>query len=121
MQFTLCIVALTSTCFNPVHTKAVLDQQAEESQSQIQVPEQRIGYDEIVHEDHHDHHEHHHEEHDPGYWKKKLTWKEGWKKVWKPAKKQVWKSAWKKIWKPVWKEIQVPAWKEIQVPAWKKV
>lgn len=62
-------------------------------------------------------HEHHvHEEHpDPGFWKKKLIWKEGWKKIWKPGKKQIWKPDWKKIWKPIWVPTQIPVWKDIQV------
>lgn len=53
--------------------------------------------------EHHDHHEAG-LDHDlsSGYWKKKLTWKEGWKKIWKPATKQIWKPAWKQIWKPKW-------------------
>lgn len=59
-------------------SKAVVDQQAAESQvSSIAVAQQRFG------------HEYgaptldvHHEEHDPGFWKKKVTWKEGWKKYW---------------------------------------
>ncbi|EAT35287.1 AAEL012533-PA [Aedes aegypti] len=61
--------------------------------------------------------EHHHEEHhpDPGFWKKKLIWKEGWKKIWKPGKKQIWKPDWKKIWKPIWVPTQIPVWKDIQV------
>lgn len=37
--------------------------------------------DDHHHHDHLDHH-HHHDEHDPGFWKKKVTWKEGWKKYW---------------------------------------
>lgn len=67
-----------------VASKAVVDQQTAESQvSSSQVAQQRIGsYDysaPLI--DDHDHH-HHHEEHDPGFWKKKVTWKEGWKKYW---------------------------------------
>lgn len=73
------------------------------------------------HHDLHDHHHDHHDHHDPGYWKKKMIWKKGWKKIWKPAKKQIWKPHWKKIWKPIWVPTQKPAWKEIQVPDWKKV
>lgn len=71
-----------------VSTKAVTDQEAAESQvGNAQVAQQRTGYDytppllpEI------EHHDHHHEEHDPGFWKKKLIWKEGWKKTWKEGK-----------------------------------
>lgn len=70
------------------------DQTAEASQSSSKaVVQQRIdlfGH----HDQHHDHvvvdHHHHHEDHDPGFWKKKLIWKEGWKKIWNPAKKQIW-------------------------------
>ncbi|XP_061398117.1 uncharacterized protein LOC133333819 [Musca vetustissima] len=90
------------------------DQQTSESQIS-QVAQQRIDLDE---EYHHHHHEHHH---DPGYWKKKVTWKEGWKKIWKPAKKQIWIPQWKQIWKPVWVPVKVPAWKEVKVPAWKQI
>lgn len=58
------------------------DQTAAESQSTVQVAEQRIGYDYgasavgsyDLHEDHHHHEEHHH---DPGFWKKKVEWKLG--------------------------------------------
>jgi hypothetical protein len=64
-----------------VAAKAVADQQAAESQvSNVHVAEQRIGHDygaSLL-----DVHHHHHEEHDPGFWKKKVTWKEGWKKYW---------------------------------------
>lgn len=135
------------------HAKAVADQQTAESQvSQGQaVAQQRIGHgfglgldvgisEHDIHEHHiHEHHEHH-EHHDQGYWKKKVTWKEGWKKIWNPAKKQIWNPSWKKvrnmrkvsfhliliefqfgwqIWKPHW--VKVPGWKEIQVPAWKQI
>lgn len=65
-------------------SKAVVDQQTAESQvSSSQVAQQRIGdgYDYSAPlTDDHDHH--HHEAHDPGFWKKKVTWKEGWKKYW---------------------------------------
>lgn len=119
-----------------VASKAVVDQQTSESQvSSSQVAQQRLfdkGYDyhePVIVDDPH----HHHEEHDPGFWKKKVTWKEGWKKYWvsegllyierncndlflqKPGKKQIWKPDIKKIWKPVWVPIQVPVWKDIQV------
>lgn len=105
-----------------VAAKAVVDQQAEESQvSSSQVAQQRIGhhYGElplISDHDHHYHHDHHHhEEHDAGFWKKKVEWKEGWKKYWKAGKKQIWKPDWKKIWKPIWVPVQLPVWKDIQV------
>lgn len=123
-------------------SKAVVDQQADESQtSSVQVAQQRIGdvgynYDPpvivaepqlAIPEDHH-HHEHHEEQHDPGFWKKKVTWKEGWKKYWvsfetsfvaerlanvewfqKPGKKQVWKADWKKIYVSCdWAELRRP-------------
>lgn len=64
-------------------SKAVADQKAEESQvSSSQVAQQRIGHHgygapELIDDPHH-----HHEEHDPGFWKKKVIWKEGWKKYW---------------------------------------
>lgn len=80
------------------------DQTAEASQTSSKtVVQQRLdlfgNHDLVDHHDHHVHeeHHHHHEEHDPGYWKKKLIWKEGWKKIWSPGKKQIWKPAWKKI------------------------
>lgn len=108
-----------------VHSKAVADQQAAESQvSNVQVAQQRVGTEYLPPVDHHvDHHHdhHHHEEHDPGFWKKTLKWKEGWKKIWKPGKKQIWRTEYKKIWKPIWVPTQVPGWKEIQVPDWKKI
>lgn len=69
------------------------------------------------HDDHHDHHDHH----DPGYWKKKLIWKPGWKKIWKKAKKQIWKPSWKKIWKPIWVPTKIPVYKDIKIPDWKKI
>lgn len=87
-----------------VDAKAVTDQQAEESQaSSITIAQQRVGYDYSAplnvpvvdpneaapvvaavdaHDHHHDDHHHHHEDHDPGFWKKKVEWKEGWKKYW---------------------------------------
>lgn len=113
-----------------VASKAVTDQQADESQtSNVHVAQQRIGDLgllglDVSHEHHHDHHEHdHHDhhEHDPGFWKKKVIWKEGWKKGWKAGKKQIWKPDWKKIWKPIWVPTQIPVWKEISVPAYKKI
>lgn len=70
-------------------------------------------HEETIIEDHH--HHHHEEQPDPGFWKKKLIWKEGWKKIWKPSKKQIWKPDWKKIWKPIWVPTQIPVWKDIQV------
>lgn len=90
-----------------VASKAVTDQQADESQtSSVHVAQQRIGDLGLLglgHDLHHHHdHEHVHEEHDPGFWKKKVVWKEGWKKGWKAGKKQIWKPDWKKIWKPIW-------------------
>lgn len=101
-----------------VASKAVVDQQADESQvSSSQIAQQRFGYDysaSLEHDHLHEHHDHH-EHHDPGFWKKKVTWKEGWKKYWKEGKKQIWKTSFKKIWKPVWVPIQVPVWKDIQV------
>lgn len=124
-----------------VTAKAVVDQQTAESQVSSQlVAQQRIGsydYPEPLIDDHHDPHDHHHhhDEHDPGFWKKKVIWKEGWKKYWvrddrsfnenlvltlwytrqKPGKKQIWKPDVKKIWKPVWVPTQIPVWKDIQV------
>lgn len=82
-----------------VASKAVADQETAESQvSGSHVAQQRIGdYDYgtptvaddslVGHDDHHhphdDHHHHHHDDHhDPGFWKKKVIWKEGWKKYW---------------------------------------
>jgi hypothetical protein len=93
-----------------VVSKAVTDQQTDESQvSNVQVAQQRVGdigynyapaveaaepqvgYEypapvaaehQISHEVIPDDHHHHHNEHDPGFWKKKVTWKEGWKKYW---------------------------------------
>lgn len=65
-------------------SKAVVDQQAAESQvSSIAVAQQRFGheYGAPLPDLHHEEHPHH-EEHDPGFWKKKVTWKEGWKKYW---------------------------------------
>lgn len=99
-----------------VASKAV-DQQAEESQvSSSLVAQQRVGHDygalPLIDDPHH---HHHHEEHDPGFWKKKVTWKEGWKKYWKPGKKQIWKPDVKKIYKPVWVATEIPVWKDIQV------
>lgn len=67
-----------------VASKAVVDQQTAESQvSSSQVAQQKIGldYDTSIIDDPH-HHDHHHDEHDPGFWKKKVIWKEGWKKYW---------------------------------------
>jgi hypothetical protein len=115
-----------------VASKAVAEQDQVAAESQVantQIAQQRIG-DLGLLADHfhgHDHeHEHHHEEHDPGFWKKKVIWKEGWKKTWvslqsvtdkimlynkfefdlqKAGKKQIWKPDWKKIWKPVWVPI----------------
>lgn len=79
-------------------SKAVADQDTAESQvSGSHVAQQRIGdgYDigaptaaddhSLGLDDHshlHDDHHHHHDEHDPGFWKKKVIWKEGWKKYW---------------------------------------
>lgn len=66
-----------------VASKAVVDQQTAESQvSSSQVAQQKIGldYDTSIIDD--PHHDHHHDEHDPGFWKKKVIWKEGWKKYW---------------------------------------
>lgn len=62
-----------------VRSKAVTDQQADESQASSNVAQQRIG-DLGTLLDLHDNHDHHHvhEEHDPGFWKKKVIWKEGW-------------------------------------------
>ena len=68
-----------------VSSKAVTDQETAESQvSNSQIAQQRIGDLGLVVDDHeHLHHDHHHhEEHDPGFWKKKVIWKEGWKKYW---------------------------------------
>lgn len=84
-----------------VSSKAVTDQQAEESQAaSVTIAQQRVGYDYaapisvvpvadphvavplVAAADAHDHHHHHHEEHDPGFWKKRVDWKEGWKKYW---------------------------------------
>lgn len=100
-----------------VASKAVTDQQAEESQaSSVSIAQQRVGYDYTApaavlpiedpnlaaplidvaaaldpHAHLHDHHDHHHhehnphdvhDEHDPGFWKKRVDWKEGWKKYW---------------------------------------
>jgi len=88
-------------------SKAVVDQQPAASQVDSKsVAQQRIDLglglgDDLIHDHHHEHiiehHEHHHEHHDPGYWKKKVTWKEGWKKIWNPAKKQIWNPSWKKV------------------------
>ena len=85
----LCLLAL-------VAGKALNDQQTSESQSDSKVVAQRrigFGFDEHhdIHEEIHHHHEeiHHHEHHDPGFWKKRVTWKEGWKKIWKTAQKQI--------------------------------
>lgn len=88
-----------------VASKAV-DQQADESQtSSVSIAQQRVGYDyqppsalavapltPAVYQPptaplasldaHHDPHHHHHEEHDLGFWKKKVIWKDGWKKYW---------------------------------------
>ncbi|KAL4717816.1 hypothetical protein ACJJTC_000965 [Scirpophaga incertulas] len=78
-------------------------------------------HDVVDHNHHHDHDDHHdhHDHHDPGYWKKKLIWKPGFKKVWKQAKKQVWHPSWKKIYKPVWVPTKVPVWKQEWVQVWK--
>lgn len=106
----------SATLLVVVSSKAVNDQTAEPSQRNEQVAEQRVGFDygatggaEAVVDDHHHHHEDHH---DPGFWKKKVEWKEGWKKIWKPAKKLIQKPAWKKIWKPIW----IPTTREEWVP-----
>lgn len=100
-----------------VQPKAIIDQQAAESQvSNVQVAQQKVGTEYLPPdhgEHHHDHH--HHEEHDPGFWKKTLKWKEGWKKIWKPGKKQIWRTEKKQIWKPIWVPTSRPGWKEIQV------
>lgn len=73
-----------------VSTKAVKfeDQTAEASQaSNKAVAQQRLDFlgHLFHHDDHHDHHEHHHVQlqhvHDPGYWKKKVVWKAGWKQI----------------------------------------
>lgn len=85
------------------HSKAVVDQQPAASQVDSKsVAQQRIDLgglgDSLFHEHHiHEHVEHHEHHHDPGYWKKKVTWKEGWKKIWNPAKKQIWNPSWKKV------------------------
>lgn len=70
-------------------SKAVADQETAELQiSSSQIAQQRIGdlgllADSFQDDHHHDHdHEHHHHEHDEGYWKKRVEWKEGWKKTW---------------------------------------
>ena len=72
-----------------VASKAVTDQEAAESQvSNSQIAQQRIGdfggliTDALDHLHHHHDHHHEHEDHDPGFWKKKVIWKEGWKKYW---------------------------------------
>lgn len=72
-----------------VASKAVTDQEAAESQvSSSQIAQQRIGDLGLIadhlhdfHDHDHDHHHDHHD-HDPGFWKKKVIWKEGWKKTW---------------------------------------
>jgi hypothetical protein len=69
-----------------VNSKAVADQQVAESQvSSSQIAQQRIGHDygspEVIDDPHHHEHDPHHH-HDPGFWKKKVIWKEGWKKYW---------------------------------------
>lgn len=88
----------------------MVDQTAEASQRNVQVAQQRVGYDygAPAVESHYD--DHHHDHHDPGYWKKKVVWKEGYKKIWKPAKKQIQKPAWKKVYKPVWIPTQREEW-----------
>lgn len=70
-----------------VSTKSVVfeDQTAESSQtSNKAVAQQRLDFFKNLL--HHDHQEHHHvvveHDHDPGFWKKKVIWKEGWKKIW---------------------------------------
>lgn len=82
-------------------SKAVADQQPAGSQVDSKsVAQQRIDLglsDAVIHEHHVHEHIEHHEHHDPGYWKKKVTWKEGWKKIWNPAKKQIWNPSWKKV------------------------
>lgn len=66
-----------------VASKVVVDQQAAESQvSSAHIAQQRIGHEYGAPPVLDDPHHHHHEEHDPGFWKKKVTWKEGWKKYW---------------------------------------
>lgn len=69
-----------------VASKAVTDQEAAESQvSNSQIAQQRIGDLGLIADDYehdHHHHDHHHNEHDPGFWKKKVIWKEDWKKYW---------------------------------------
>uniref|UniRef100_A0A182SUY6 Uncharacterized protein n=1 Tax=Anopheles maculatus TaxID=74869 RepID=A0A182SUY6_9DIPT len=95
----------------------------DEHQHHIAEPLPLLQHETLLEEHHHDHEEHHdyEEHHDPGYWKKKLIWKEGWKKIWKPGKKQIWKPDWKKIWKPIWVPTEIPVWKDIQIPAWKQI
>lgn len=106
------LLVVLSVATGGSYGKAVAaDQQTAESQASGQaVAQQRIGHglglglgldvgisEHEIHEHHiHEHHEHH-EHHDPGYWKKKVTWKEGWKKIWNPAKKQIWNPSWKKV------------------------
>lgn len=100
------LLGVLSVATGGSHAKAVADQQTAESQASGQaVAQQRIGHGfglgldvGISEHDIHEHHIHeHHEHHDPGYWKKKVTWKEGWKKIWNPAKKQIWNPSWKKV------------------------
>ncbi|XP_050743387.1 uncharacterized protein LOC108036234 isoform X2 [Drosophila biarmipes] len=162
-HFVLGLLGVLCWAIGGSQSKAVVDQQPAASQVDSKsVAQQRIDLglglgDALIH-DHHEHHEHiiehhehHHEHHDPGYWKKKVTWKEGWKKIWNPAKKQIWNPSWKKIWKPAKKQIWVPekklewkegwkqywkpakkeiwtdklewkeAWKQIWVPGWKEI
>lgn len=116
LYFKLGLLGALSVAIKGSHAKAVGDQQAAESQvSGKSVAQQRIGDgfglgldigigEHEVHEHHiHEHHEHH-EHHDPGYWKKKVEWKEGWKKIWNPAKKQIWNPSWKKVINATYKE-----------------
>lgn len=109
-----------------VSTKSVVfeDQKAEASQTSSKVvAQQRLDFlgHLLHHEPKHEHHVHIEHDHDPGYWKKKVVWKEGWKKIWKPAKKEILKPAWKKIWTPIWVQTERAVVKDIDVPAWKQV
>jgi len=107
------LLGALSVAIGGSNAKSVGDQQTAESQvsnNNNAVAEKRIGHGlglglgldiadiggHDIHEHIHEHHEHH-EHHDPGYWKKKVTWKEGWKKIWNPAKKQIWNPSWKKV------------------------
>ncbi|XP_017487261.1 PREDICTED: lysine-specific demethylase 7A-like, partial [Rhagoletis zephyria] len=82
IQRSLVFCALgTLSLLTLVAGKALIDQQTAESQaSSVTVAQQRIGWDHDahheVHEVHDHHHEHHEHHHDPGFWKKKVTWKE---------------------------------------------